>query len=912
MNMSLSRIVKAAPLRRTTLAMALGALGAAPAAHADWNNQSIVKTGERQHGIHIQGSDPGGVRTASGTTIKVSGRQAQGILLENPAAELQFRNGSVTSSGQLSDDGIRRFLGTVTVKAGKLVADHATLANVGDTWDDDGIALYVAGEQAQASIADSTLQGAGGVQIERGANVTVQRSAIVDGGLHIGALQSLQPEDLPPSRVVLRDTNVTAVPASGAPAAVSVLGASELTLDGGHITGGRAAGVAAMQGAVVHLQRATIRRGDAPAGGAVPGGAVPGGAVPGGAVPGGFGPGGFGPVLDGWYGVDVSGSSVELAQSIVEAPELGAAIRVGRGARVTVSGGSLSAPHGNVIETGGARRFAPQAAPLSITLQAGAHAQGKALLYRVLPEPVKLTLTGGADAQGDIVATELPSIPGTSIGPLDVALASQARWTGATRAVDSLSIDNATWVMTDNSNVGALRLASDGSVDFQQPAEAGRFKVLTVNTLAGSGLFRMNVFADLGLSDKLVVMQDASGQHRLWVRNSGSEPASANTLLLVQTPRGSAATFTLANKDGKVDIGTYRYRLAANGNGQWSLVGAKAPPAPKPAPQPGPQPPQPQPEAPAPQPPAGRELSAAANAAVNTGGVGLASTLWYAESNALSKRLGELRLNPDAGGAWGRGFAQRQQLDNRAGRRFDQKVAGFELGADHAVAVAGGRWHLGGLAGYTRGDRGFTGDGGGHTDSVHVGGYATYIADSGFYLDATLRASRLENDFKVAGSDGYAVKGKYRTHGVGASLEAGRRFTHADGWFLEPQAELAVFRAGGGAYRAANGLRVRDEGGSSVLGRLGLEVGKRIELAGGRQVQPYIKASVLQEFDGAGTVHTNGIAHRTELRGTRAELGLGMAAALGRGHSLYASYEYSKGPKLAMPWTFHAGYRYSW
>lgn len=164
----------------------------------------------------------------------------------------------------------------------------------------------------------------------------------------------------------------------------------------------------------------------------------------------------------------------------------------------------------------------------------------------------------------------------------------------------------------------------------------------------------------------------------------------------------------------------------------------------------------------------------------------------------------------------------------------------------------------------------------------------------------------------MAGSDGYAVKGKYRTHGVGVSLEAGRRFAHADGWFLEPQAELAVFRVGGGAYRAANGLRVRDEGGSSVLGRLGLEVGKRIELAGGRQVQPYIKASVLQEFDGAGTVRTNGIAHRTELRGTRAELGLGMAAALGRGHSLYASYEYSKGPKLAMPWTFHAGYRYSW
>ncbi|SUV80217.1 pertactin precursor [Bordetella parapertussis] len=238
MNMSLSRIVKAAPLRRTTLAMALGALGAAPAAYADWNNQSIIKAGERQHGIHIKQSDGAGVRTATGTTIKVSGRQAQGVLLENPAAELRFQNGSVTSSGQLFDEGVRRFLGTVTVKAGKLVADHATLANVSDTRDDDGIALYVAGEQAQASIADSTLQGAGGVRVERGANVTVQRSTIVDGGLHIGTLQPLQPEDLPPSRVVLGDTSVTAVPASGAPAAVFVFGANELTVDGGHITGG--------------------------------------------------------------------------------------------------------------------------------------------------------------------------------------------------------------------------------------------------------------------------------------------------------------------------------------------------------------------------------------------------------------------------------------------------------------------------------------------------------------------------------------------------------------------------------------------------------------------------------------------------------------------------------------------------
>ncbi|KDD43773.1 pertactin domain protein, partial [Bordetella bronchiseptica MBORD901] len=36
--------------------------------------------------------------------------------------------------------------------------------------------------------------------------------------------------------------------------------------------------------------------------------------------------------------------------------------------------------------------------------------------------------------------------------------------------------------------------------------------------------------------------------------------------------------------------------------------------------------------------------------------------VWQAEMNALSKRMGELRLTPAAGGVWGRAFTQRQKL----------------------------------------------------------------------------------------------------------------------------------------------------------------------------------------------------------------------------------------------------------
>ncbi|CCN20693.1 tracheal colonization factor precursor [Bordetella bronchiseptica MO211] len=230
--------------------------------------------------------------------------------------------------------------------------------------------------------------------------------------------------------------------------------------------------------------------------------------------------------------------------------------------------------------------------------------------------------------------------------------------------------------------------------------------------------------------------------------------------------------------------------------------------------------------------------------------VSLASSshgVWQAEMNALSKRMGELRLTPAAGGVWGRAFTQRQKLDNRVAREFRQTISGFELGADTALPVADGRWHVGAVAGYANGrikfDRGGTGD----DDSVHVGAYATYIEDGGFY-----------------------------------------------------------------DYTASNGLRIKDDGTNSMLGRVGLHVGRQFDLGDGRVVQPYMKLSWVQEFDGKGTVRTNDIRHKVRLDGGRAELAVGVASQLGKHGSLFGSYEYAKGSRQTMPWTFHIGYRYAW
>ncbi len=339
----------------------------------------------------------------------------------------------------------------------------------------------------------------------------------------------------------------------------------------------------------------------------------------------------------------------------------------------------------------------------------------------------------------------------------------------------------------------------------------------------------------------------------------------------------------------------------------------------------GPQPPQgggeqDAPEVPpvAPAPPAGNgvydpgthTLTTPASAAVS-----LASSshgVWQAEMNALSKRMGELRLTPVAGGVWGRAFGRRQDVDNRVSREFRQTISGFELGADTALPVADGRWHVGAVAGYTNGrikfDRGGTGD----DDSVHVGAYATYIEDGGFYMDGIVRVSRIRHAFKVDDAKGRRVRGQYRGNGVGAALELGKRFTWPGAWYVEPQLEVAAFHAQGADYTASNGLRIKDDGTNSMLGRLGLHVGRQFDLGDGRVVQPYMKLSWVQEFDGKGTVRTNDIRHKVRLDGGRTELAVGVASQLGKHGSLFGSYEYAKGSRQTMPWTFHVGYRYAW
>lgn len=216
------------------------------------------------------------------------------------------------------------------------------------------------------------------------------------------------------------------------------------------------------------------------------------------------------------------------------------------------------------------------------------------------------------------------------------------------------------------------------------------------------------------------------------------------------------------------------------------------------------------------------------------------------------------------------------------------------------------------MTGYSATDRRFRGEGTGGADSYHVGGYATWLADAGWYVDGVFKANKIQQNFAVVATDGRSVKADSHQNAIGVSVETGRQVRFGLGWFVEPQVALSMLRASGASYRASNGLQVDADSGNSMRLRVGSLLGRRIALANGGTVQPYVKLSLSQELDGKSTVRTNGVATQTDLSGGLAELGVGVAASLGTNHRLYADYGYASGARLDNPWSVGMGYRYSW
>ncbi|WP_170836267.1 autotransporter outer membrane beta-barrel domain-containing protein [Pandoraea sp. ISTKB] len=462
----------------------------------------------------------------------------------------------------------------------------------------------------------------------------------------------------------------------------------------------------------------------------------------------------------------------------------------------------------------------------------------------------------------------------------DVTITNHGSLTGRLIGTDKLTLsDSGAWNLVEDSRIADLTM-SGGIVDIHGTAAEGTWHTFDVDKLSGEGgTFAMQADLVIGAADKLNVNDtEASGNHKLLVKNTGTEGGVETQLLVDQA--GGDATFSLVGD--KVDAGVYTYELKSSGEAggeqSWYL-----------------------------------ERSGEVSSGTDTvlGIHNALPTAWLGEHAVLRSRLGEARLGEgDNGGAWARTFGSRFHARPALGQGYSQDQWGVIAGSD-AVVMRGdhGHWLIGGMLGTSTSRLDFNSGSTGTIESHTAGAYATWMGKNGYYFDGVLKYNRFASELDVRMRDGVRSKGDFVTHGVGLSAELGRTIALQNQWFVEPFAQVAGMWAGGSEFTLDNGMHARSNRTVSVLGTLGVNVGKTFETSKGT-FQPYMKLAVTHEFANGNTVTANDISLKNDISGTRFEAGLGLAAQMTKNLQAYADASYSVGKRLDKPWGVNVGVRY--
>ncbi|QKC68085.1 MULTISPECIES: autotransporter outer membrane beta-barrel domain-containing protein [Mesorhizobium] len=168
-----------------------------------------------------------------------------------------------------------------------------------------------------------------------------------------------------------------------------------------------------------------------------------------------------------------------------------------------------------------------------------------------------------------------------------------------------------------------------------------------------------------------------------------------------------------------------------------------------------------------------------------------------------------------------------------------------------------------------------------------VGGYWTRIGQGGWYLDGVLMATFFGGNATSSRDIGIDIGGT----GVTASLEGGYPIALAQGWTLEPQAQLVWqhLSLDDTNDRFSSVSFGTDE---SVSGRLGARLQGETTI-NGMALQPYLKANIWHDFGGTDRVSFDTTDITTEGRSTSLEFGGGVVAKVTDKVSIFATGDYT-------------------
>ena len=279
-----------------------------------------------------------------------------------------------------------------------------------------------------------------------------------------------------------------------------------------------------------------------------------------------------------------------------------------------------------------------------------------------------------------------------------------------------------------------------------------------------------------------------------------------------------------------------------------------------------------------------------------------------ADTNDLQRRLGDVRLNSDNQGVWGKYIGGKSKITDSAYVNQNYNMA--QIGYD----TKRGNWIIGGAFLYGTNNSDYAlGSGSGKTAGLAI--YGAKQFNDGRYLDIIAKGNRLKNDFTVHNSLGTSLSGDYRNTGASLSLEYGKRIKRNNGFYIDPSAELIFSRLSGESFDARTNtgstVHINSDAVNSAIGRLGIGIGKEA-----KNSNVFLKAALAHEFSGkmkatysmVGEPTTNSVV---DLKDTWLDLELGGSWSFRPNTYLYGTFTKNVGSTVDTSYRVDAGIRHN-
>ena len=246
------------------------------------------------------------------------------------------------------------------------------------------------------------------------------------------------------------------------------------------------------------------------------------------------------------------------------------------------------------------------------------------------------------------------------------------------------------------------------------------------------------------------------------------------------------------------------------------------------------------------------------------------------------------------------------------GGKYSYSGSGIDTDTDY-TRIQGGYdakisrgWTVGGQVSYLRGSEDYVFDGSGKVKSFSVGAYGLKDLGKDQYVHVETQVGRVSNDFTARNEIGEAMSGDTKSNAYSIGVRYGKTLKYANGFYVEPQAQLNFTHFGGRNFTVDN-VSVNQSGVNSTTGKLGLELGKQF---GNGNL--YTRFAAGHAFTGnVKTAFASGSVMKLteqDLKGTWTELAFGGRYGFNSNNSVFADVATGLSGDYQADWGVNAGF----